>query len=49
MKRHSIGKKFRKIKALKKKDPNAVIPEAPEELKEYISYLTSKGLKTSKV
>lgn len=30
MKRHSIGKRFRKIKALKKADSQAIVPEAPE-------------------
>ncbi|CAD8199077.1 unnamed protein product [Paramecium pentaurelia] len=49
MKRHSIGKKFRKIKALKKADPQAIIPEAPEQLQKYIQELTSKGLKINKV
>ncbi|CAK62992.1 unnamed protein product (macronuclear) [Paramecium tetraurelia] len=49
MKRHSIGKKFRKIKALKKADPHAIIPEAPEQLQQYIKELTSKGLKINKV
>ncbi|CAD8106814.1 unnamed protein product [Paramecium sonneborni] len=49
MKRHSIGKKFRKIKALKKADPNAIVPEVPQQLQEYINQLNSKGLKTNKV
>lgn len=29
MKRHTIGKTFRKNKGLRKTDPNAVIPETP--------------------
>lgn len=29
MKRYTVGKEFRKNKNLRKKDPNAVIPEPP--------------------
>lgn len=30
MKRHSIGKKFRKIKALRKADSKAIVPKIPQ-------------------
>lgn len=30
MKRHTMGKRFRKIKGLRKSDPNAIIPETPK-------------------
>lgn len=30
MKRHSVGKRFRKMKGLHKVDPNAVIPDTPK-------------------
>ncbi|CAD8083112.1 unnamed protein product [Paramecium sonneborni] len=49
MKRHSIGKRFRKMKGLRKVDPNAVIPEAPKQLQDYIDILTAQGLQINKV
>ncbi|CAD8180560.1 unnamed protein product [Paramecium pentaurelia] len=49
MKRHTVGKRFRKIKGLRKSDPNAIIPEPPKQLQDYIEILTSKGVYINKV
>ncbi|CAD8171220.1 unnamed protein product [Paramecium pentaurelia] len=49
MKRHSIGKRFRKLKGLRKADPNAVIPETPKQLQDYIETLTAQGVYINKV
>ncbi|CAD8175062.1 unnamed protein product [Paramecium octaurelia] len=49
MKRHSIGKKFTKIKGLNKADPDAIIPETPQLIEDFIQSLNSQGAIINKV
>lgn len=41
MRRHSIGKRFTKIKGLNKIDPEAIIPETPKLIEDFIESLNS--------
>ncbi|CAD8063540.1 unnamed protein product [Paramecium primaurelia] len=49
MKRHSIGKTFTKLKGLNKADPDAIIPETPKLIEDFIESLNSQGAIINKV
>lgn len=49
MKRYSTGKKFHRIKGLKKADPNAIYSETPKQIEDFIENLTSRGSLIKKV
>ncbi|CAK65712.1 unnamed protein product (macronuclear) [Paramecium tetraurelia] len=49
MKRHSTGKKFHRIKGIKKADLNAIISETPKQIEEFIESLSSQGSLIKKV
>ncbi|CAD8091646.1 unnamed protein product [Paramecium sonneborni] len=49
MKRHSIGKRFKKLKGMNKADPDAIIPETPKLIEDFIESLNQQGAVINKV
>ncbi|CAD8129614.1 unnamed protein product [Paramecium sonneborni] len=49
MKRYSIGKRFKKLKGMNKADPDAIIPETPKLIEDFIESLNQQGAVINKV